>query len=217
MRALSKLILICSIQGVLCVGQDPPLIATAGEVKAEPCARDRAGFYELAVVSAVRVKNVSQRNVLMPRSSVVLDGVRVARSDRDMREGKFLFAIEPEFFSDGSKVDKAPGIDDFVSLKPGGEHVLSLNRTFEGASRPQKRGRPFLTRGRYWVQFRFWTLPEYFYYQTPEVLKDFSEKWVAAGALLNVDVWTEPFALDVRFAGAKSCRLRQPRALHSGH
>lgn len=200
----SALALFClAVASQAVFGQEVTLAAEPASVVVETCKKKQAAQFEVRIKESFRVENKSRQTVLVPRGPLLVDGVRVAESANAAGEGRFLFVIEPDFFSAGDRAPSPPGLRDFVVLKSGESHEFTVERTLKGTMDPNVSNRYVLHSGRtYWIQFRFWTLPEYF---DSKVFKQFRRKWKGTGTLLNQEVWTEPASFKLMLDDSQSC------------
>jgi hypothetical protein len=175
--------------------QAPMLRAKMTSVSIEQCHRGQSARYELKLGGTLEFENTSNETLLLPKKIEVVRGVVAALTPDDARNKKYIFVMNQEF---GGRVKSAkPKLEDFVALTPGASATVRL----EGAVLPASadandRGGMLFNPGTYWVQLYFAALPGSLVFSS-ENLARAKKKLGSFGTLVDTDVLTEPFRLDV--------------------
>lgn len=191
-----------------CLGQAPKFRATLADVSTTQCRMGRTDSYDLYLSTHFLIENMSDSSILVARHLNVVPGLRVASSQEKARKGEFSLIRSDEYaYKDGRIAE--PTLDDFMIVKAGEKRVIAFDAVEISASAKEvKTGSLQLQEGKYWIQFGFSFLPEYFRWMHEDVPR-FREKWKSVGQLPDELIWSEPFPFEVKLIPrAEECSPR---------
>jgi hypothetical protein len=200
---LSKFVvfLILGFSG-LCTGQAQFARTTLSAISVTQCSGHKTS-YQLFLSARFVIENTSQSPLLISRRIEVIPLLRAASSEENARKKVFLFTRQDEYGGPSPNLP-IPDLSAFQIVSPGDKATFLFDPPIELFPGTQPHG--LSPGGTYWLQFGFYTFPEYFYWESQELLR-FKKTWSSVAQIREGLIWTEPFRFVVehRDPQAPSC------------
>lgn len=170
--------------------------ATLEKLSVSQCKRS-SGSFELKLASSFRIKNDSERDLLVTKRIEVIPAIYIALSQKDAEENKFPIKINEEYGA-SQEPPKAPELENFDVLKSGSSFQRDFAPiTLTATTKTHISNTLQLKPGQYWIKLGFSALPSYFATHHEEIAA-YKQKWESRGVLDDTLIWSEPFLLSIR-------------------